>query len=97
MTRSAIRSQVYRNNIPSKKEHGKIFYSKYHFDISKSEGLCKEKHYYTVQEAMAKFHLTRDAVYGILRFHGIERIKSGKFVKFLKVDFDKIMGEVQKE
>lgn len=96
MTRSAIRSQVYRNNIPSKKEHGKIFYSKYHFDLSKSEGQRKEEYYYTVQEAMAKFHLTRDAVYGTLRFHGIERVKFGKFVKFLKVDFDKIMGEVQK-
>ena len=28
MTRVAIRSQVYRNNIPSKKEHGQIYYSK---------------------------------------------------------------------
>ena len=36
MTRVAIRSQVYRNNIPSKKEHGQIFYSKLHFDLSKS-------------------------------------------------------------
>ena len=30
MTRVAIRSHVYRNNIPSKKEHGQIFYSKLH-------------------------------------------------------------------
>jgi hypothetical protein len=36
MTRVAIRSQVYRNNIPSKKEHGQIFYSKLHFDLSKT-------------------------------------------------------------
>ena len=28
MTRIAIRSHVYRNNIPSKKEHGQIYYSK---------------------------------------------------------------------
>lgn len=27
MTRVAIRSQVYHNNIPSKKEHGQIYYS----------------------------------------------------------------------
>jgi len=33
MTRVAIRSQVYRNNIPSKKEHRQIFYSKLHFDL----------------------------------------------------------------
>ena len=95
ITRVAIRSQAYRNNIPSKKEHGKIFYSKYHFDLSKTEGQNKDTHYYTVPEAMDKFNLTRDAIYGILRFHNIERIKVGKFVKFLKVEFDKVMG-VQK-
>ena len=46
MTRVAIRSQVYRNNIPSKKEHGQIFYSKLHFDLSKSseqESLIRRK------------------------------------------------------
>ena len=48
MTRVAIRSQVYRNNIPSKKEHGQIFYSKLHFDLSKSSGQEKEAEYYTV-------------------------------------------------
>lgn len=36
MTRVAIRSHVYRNNIPSKKEHGQIFYTKLHFDLSKT-------------------------------------------------------------
>ena len=36
MTRVAIRSHVYRNNIPSKKEHGQIYYSKLHFDLSKN-------------------------------------------------------------
>ena len=57
MTRVAIRSQFYRNNIPSKKEHGQIFYSKLHFDLSKSSGQEKEAEYYTVQEAMKKFNL----------------------------------------
>ena len=97
MTRVAIRSQVYRNNIPSKKEHGQIFYSKLHFDLSKqtaeddsSEYYSSE--YYTVQEAMKKYSLTRDSVYGILQFHEIKREKKGRFVRFLKVDFDHIMG-----
>ena len=76
MTRVAIRSQVYRNNIPSKKEHGQIYYSKLHFDLSKS----------TEQESSA------DSVYGILQFHEIKREKHGRFVRFLKVDFDKVMG-----
>ena len=36
ITRVAIRSQVYRNNIPSKKEHEQTYYSKLHFDLSKT-------------------------------------------------------------
>ena len=92
MTRVAIRSQVYRNNIPSKKEHGQIYYSKLHFDLSKSTEQESSAEYYTVKDAMDKFKLTRDSVYGILQFHEIKREKHGRFVRFLKVDFDKVMG-----
>ncbi len=92
MTRVAIRSHVYRNNIPSKKEHGQIFYSKLHFDLSKQTAEEDSSEYYTVQEAMKKYDLTRDSVYGILQFHEIKREKKGRFVRFLKVEFDHIMG-----
>ena len=86
------RSQVYRNNIPSKKEHGQIFYSKLHFDLSKSSEQEIKTEYYTVKEAMEKFKLSRDSVYGILQFHQINREKNGRFVRFLKVEFDRVMG-----
>ena len=92
MTRVAIRSHVYRNNIPSKKEHGQIFYSKLHFDLSKTAEQESKAEYYTVKEAMEKFKLSRDSVYGILQFHQIPREKNGRFVRFLKVDFDRVMG-----
>ena len=92
MSRVAIRSHVYRNNIPSKKEHGQIFYSKLHFDLTKQAAEDNAAEYYTVQEAMKKYNLTRDSVYGILQFHEIKREKKGRFVRFLKVDFDRIMG-----
>ena len=92
MTRVAIRSHVYRNNIPSKKEHGQIFYSKLHFDLSKQTAEDDSSDYYSVQEAMKKYNLTRDSVYGILQFHEIKREKKGRFVRFLKVEFDHIMG-----
>ena len=80
MTRVAIRSHVYRNNIPSKN------------DLSKQTAEDDSSEYYTVQEAMKKYNLTRDSVYGILRFHEIKREKKGRFVRFLKVEFDHIMG-----
>lgn len=92
MTRVAIRSHVYRNNIPSKKEHGQIYYSKLHFDLSKSSAEESKAEYYTVKEAMERFNLSRDAVYGVLQFHQIPREKNGRFVRFLKVDFDRVMG-----
>ena len=95
MTRVAIRSQVYRNNIPSKKEHGQIFYSKIHFDLSKSSEQESTAEYYTVQEAMKKYNLSRDSVYGVLQFHEIKREKKGRYVRFLKVDFDHVMGRKQ--
>ena len=79
-------------NIPSKKEHGQIFYSKLHFDLSKQTAEDDSSEYYTVQEAMKKYNLTRDSVYGILQFHEIKREKKGRFVRFLKVEFDHIMG-----
>lgn len=92
MTRVAIRSQVYRNNIPAKKVNGKIYYSKLHFDLSKSSEQESRAEYYTVQEAMARYKLSRDAVYGILQFHQIKRLKQGRYVRFLRIDFDKVMG-----
>lgn len=92
MTRNAIRSQVYRNNIPSKKEHGNIFYSKLHFDLSKSQGKGKDDFYYTVPQAMEKYNLTRESIYGILRFHKLSRVKDGKHIKFVKAEFDKVLG-----
>ena len=76
MTRVAIRSHVYRNNIPSKKEHGQIYYSKLHFDLSKSSAEESKAEYYTVKEAMERFNLSRDAVYGVLQFHQIPRENS---------------------
>ena len=50
MTRVAIRSHVYRNNIPSKKEHGQIFYSKLHFDLSKKTTEDDSSEYYTCRK-----------------------------------------------
>ena len=60
-------------------------------EIEEKYGMTRVE-YYTVQEAMKKYNLTRDSVYGILQFHEIKREKKGRFVRFLKVDFDRIMG-----
>ena len=74
-----------RQNSPTNKEQGQIYYSNLHFDLSKQTAEENSSEYYTVQEAMKKYNLTRDSVYGILQFHEIKREKKGRFVRFLKV------------
>ena len=61
-------------------------------DRSKQTAEDNASEYYTVQEAMKRYNLTRDSVYGILQFHEIKREKKGRFVRFLKVEFDHVMG-----
>ena len=59
---------------------------------TKSSEKEKNEAFYTVQEAMKKFNMTRDSVYNTLSFHQIKREKNGRYVRFLKVDFDRVMG-----
>ena len=62
------------------------------FDLSKTSEQESKAEYYAVKEAMEKFKLSRDSVYGILQFHQINREKNRRFVRFLKVEFDRVMG-----
>ena len=56
----AIYSFVSENKIPRKKEGRNVFYSKKHFDSAKGYVIPE---YYSVEEAMKKFNLTRDSLY----------------------------------
>ena len=47
--------------------------------------------WYTVKEAMEKYGQTRDQVYNVLRYNHIERVQDGKYVKFRRADYDRIM------
>jgi len=77
--------------IPSKRVHRVTYYSKIHFDAARGlrEPLVNE--WYTVQEAMEKYGQTRDQVYNVLRYNHIERVQDGKYVKFRRSDYDRIM------
>jgi excisionase family DNA binding protein len=83
----AIYSFVSENNIPRKKEGRKVFYSKKHFDLAKGY-LTPE--YYTVEEAMKKYNLTRDSLYYHVKFHNIPKVQEGKFIKISKEELDKL-------
>lgn len=81
---------VSTSKIPSKREHGKAYYSKVHFDALRGQG-SEEELFYSVKQAMEKYGQTRDQVYSVLRYNNIERVLTGREVRFRRKDYDECM------
>lgn len=92
LTTSAIYSFVSENQIPKKKDGRKVLYSKYDFDVAKGYIEAKEPEYYSVEEAMEKYKLTRDALYHYIKYHNIPKIKDGRYIKISKPELDKLFN-----
>ena len=77
MTRVAIRSHVYRNNIPSQKRTWADILLQ--TPLRSLEKLCGREQGRILhrQEAMEKFKLSRDSVYNILQFHQSAERRTG--------------------
>lgn len=88
MTESAVLTFIYEHGIPRKRKKGGL-YSKSHVDEIKRRKMDPNDEYYSVQDCMRKYNLTRDQVYHFLRYYKIERIQSGRCVRFRKEDFDR--------
>lgn len=93
MSLNAIYSFVYENAIPKKKEGRNVFYSKKHFDIAKGAEKPLEPKYYSVEEAMQKFGVTRDALYNQIKTNKIPKIKEGRYIKISKPELDNLYEE----
>jgi excisionase family DNA binding protein len=89
---SAIYSFVSENNIPRKKIGRNVFYSKTHFDTAKGYATPE---FYSVKEAMAKFGISRDALYNYLKNYKITRVKSGRYIKISKPELDKLFENLK--
>jgi excisionase family DNA binding protein len=83
----AIYSFVSENNIPRKKEGRCVFYSQRDFDVAKG---YVTPEYYTVEEAMEKYQLTRHSLYYHLKNSKIPKIKNGKYIKISKPELDEL-------
>lgn len=81
---------VSKYRIPSKKVHNVTYYSKVHIDLVRG-GQTEDTVWYTVEQAMEKYSQTRDQVYNVLRYNHIERVQTGKYVKFRRRDYDECM------
>ncbi len=92
LTTAAIYSFISENRIPKKKDGRSVLYSKQDFDIAKGYEKPKELEYYSVEEAMQKYDLTRDALYHYIKYHKIPKIKDGRYIKISKPDLDKLFN-----
>ena len=92
MTLSAIYNFASKNAIPKKKEGIMVYYSKKHVDIAKGISQPEDTLYYTVAEAMEKFHLTRDQLYHYVKWHHISKVKKGKYTFINRTELDKLFA-----
>ena len=93
MTRDATAAFIRRHNIPSKVEYGKTYYSKQHINVIKTGYFEDRDRYYSVQEAMSKFNLTKDLVFYYASHYKITKVRNGQFVFFRKEEFNRIIKE----
>lgn len=77
--------------IPTKRVHRVTYYSKIHFDMARGIKPPETELWYTVPEAMEKFHQSRDQVYSVLRYNNIHRVQVGRIVKFRRSEYDNAM------
>lgn len=93
MTPVARRSFTHRHNIPSKVEFGKIFYSKTHIDKVKHLDFKGKENYYSVQEVMDKYGLSKDMVFYYSNKKKVTKARCGQQVYLLKSEIDQFMVE----
>lgn len=88
---NARRSFMYRHKIPTKIEFGKQYYSKTHIDRIKKNQFEGYENYYSTQEAMEKFNLTKDLVFYYAKHYNVSKVNYGKNVFLSKAEFDELM------
>jgi predicted DNA-binding transcriptional regulator AlpA len=91
MTLSAIYSLVSKERIPKKKVGCEARYSKWHFDKAKGVAV-NEPDTYTMQEAMAKYSMTRDQLYHYIKTYCISKVKVGRIIKISKQELDNLFA-----
>lgn len=92
MTTTAVYTFVSNFKIPKKRIKKKVIYSKRHVDISKGIAEPDAPQYYTIKEAMAKFHVSRDQLYHYVKTYNIPKVQEGKYVKLSKKELDELFA-----
>lgn len=90
MTTTAVYTFVSNFKIPRKRIKKEVLYSKHHIDIVKGIAEPDAPQYYSVKEAMDKFHITRDQLYHYVKNYNIPKVQEGKYVKISKKELDEL-------
>lgn len=92
MTTNAVYTFVYDNSIPKKRIGKNTFYSQR--DVDKAKGIDTGIEYYSVQEAMKRYDLTRDMIYHYIKAYKISKVKDGRYIKIQKDELDKLFENI---
>lgn len=90
MMASTLYCFVSDHNIRKHKKGREVFYSKYHFDLAKEAKQPIVSEWYSAEEAMIKYNLTRDQIYHYVKYHIIPKVKDGRYIKITKSHLDNI-------
>lgn len=92
MTTNAVYTFVYDNSIPKKRIGRNTFYSQR--DVDKAKGIETGVEYYSVQEAMKRYNLTRDTIYHYIKAYNISKVRNGRYIKIQKDELDKLFENI---
>lgn len=90
MSTTAVYTFVSKFKIPKKRIKKEVLYSKRHVDIAKGIAEPDTPQYYTIKEAIEKFHVTRDQLYHYAKTYNIPKVQEGKYVKLSKKELDEL-------
>lgn len=91
MQPSFIANFVFANKIPRKRHGTKALYSKTHFDEAVRLKNPRTE-YISIRDAMERYNLSRDSLYGLMSRYDIPKIKNGKYVKIQRYALEKIIN-----
>jgi hypothetical protein len=87
LKQSYVSNLIHKNPIPKIRKGNNVFLSRMHFDTLVQE---KEvvREYYTIEEAMTKYNITRDKLYYHVKKNNIPKKQEGRTVKIAKKELD---------
>ncbi len=91
MTLTAVYNFAFDHNIPKKKVKGRSYYSTKHVEQVKGVLDSTAPSYYTIQEAMEKYGLTRDQLYHYTKQYNIPKVKQGRNMLISQRELDEVL------